>query len=132
MNEATALLNEYKALTGNTDEKSMKRKDEILARLSEINSDEVKAEAKEMTDKALNEIESDLKNIRSQIAGDYDILPLAYIAKHYFGKSRAWLYQRINGYKVGGREYTLNAEQKATFNAALQDLAKRIGSVSIA
>lgn len=65
MNEATALLQEYKALTGNTDEKSMKRKDEILARLSAINSDEVKAEAKNMTDKALCEIESELKNVLS-------------------------------------------------------------------
>ena len=57
---------------------------------------------------------------------------MSYIAKHYFGKSASWLYQRINGNKVDGRVYTLNAEQKATFNRALQEIAKRISSFSIA
>ena len=70
-------------------------------------------------------------SIREQLEGIIEFLPMSYIAKHYFGKSASWLYQRINGNKVGGRSYTLNEEQKATFNRALQDIAKRISSFSI-
>jgi len=32
-----------------------------------------------------------------------DIVSLSYIAKKYFGKSKYWLYQRINGYTVNGK-----------------------------
>ena len=73
-----------------------------------------------------------LESIRLRIeAEEYKLLPLSYIATHYFGKSRAWLYQRINGMKVRGHRYTLNKEQRATFNAAVQDISRRIGSICI-
>ena len=61
-----------------------------------------------------------------------EIVPVSYIARRYFGRSAAWLQQRLYGYKVRGRVYTLNDEQKATFDAALQDIAKQISSFSIA
>ena len=57
-------------------------------------------------------------SIREQLEGIIEFLPMSYIAKHYFGKSASWLYQRINGNTVRGRVYTLNDEQRATFNAA--------------
>ena len=80
----------------------------------------------------IEEIKQDITTLRQQIEeDDYKLIPMSYIAKHYFGKSASWLYQRINGNKVGGRSYTLNEEQKATFNRALQDIAKRISSFSI-
>ena len=80
----------------------------------------------------IKEIKQDITTLRQQIEeDDYKLIPMSYIAKHYFGKSASWLYQRINGNKVGGRSYTLNEEQKATFNRALQDIAKRISSFSI-
>ena len=80
----------------------------------------------------LGRIDGDIATIRQQLGNRYDILPMAYIAEHYFGKSRAWLYQRINGHKVRGKVYTLNEEQKRTFNEACQDLAKEIGSFRLA
>lgn len=60
-----------------------------------------------------------------------DILPLSYIAKNYFGKSAAWLYQRINGNKVRGKVYTLNREEVDTFNRALKEIGNKISSLSI-
>ena len=57
---------------------------------------------------------------------------MSYIAKHYFGKSSAWLSQRINGTLVRGKAYTLNDEQKRIFNNALQDISSRIGSLHLA
>ena len=61
-----------------------------------------------------------------------EIVPVSYIARHYFGKSAAWLQQRLYGYKVRGRVYTLNEEDRNKFDAALQDIAKQISSFSIA
>ena len=70
-------------------------------------------------------------SIREQLEGIIEFLPMSYIAKHYFGKSASWLYRRINGNTVRGRVYTLNDEQRATFNAALQDIARQLSSFSI-
>lgn len=61
-----------------------------------------------------------------------EIIPVSYIARHYFGKSTAWLQQRLYGYKVRGRVYTLTAEDRRKFDDALQDIARQISSFSIA
>ena len=70
--------------------------------------------------------------VKQQIAPYADIVPLGYIAKKYFGKSTAWLSQRINGTKVRGKVYTLSKEDLETFNFALQDISRKLGSISIA
>ena len=61
-----------------------------------------------------------------------EIIPVSYIARHYFGKSAAWLQQRLYGYKVRGRVYTLSTEDRRKFDEALQDIANQIRSFSIA
>ena len=61
-----------------------------------------------------------IKNVIEEIRDSLDILPLSYIAKHYFGKSASWLYQRINGNKVRGKVYTLNKEEIEIFNKAFK------------
>ena len=61
-----------------------------------------------------------------------EIVPVSYIARHYFGKSAAWLQQRIYGYKVRGRVYTLNEKDRQTFNDAIRDICEKLGSLSIA
>ncbi|MDR0989340.1 MAG: DUF5053 domain-containing protein [Prevotellaceae bacterium] len=88
----------------------------------------------------MNRVEAGLKEVhaeldemllRKQLADIYPLLPIAFIAKNYFHKSSSWLFQRINGSKVRGRSYTLKPEEKIIFNHALQDIARRIGSLSI-
>lgn len=70
-----------------------------------------KEEARRFVEQKLGEIEISVDNLRAQIAGEtYRLLPLSYIAEHYFGKSVAWLSQRLNGTLVRGRSYTLNEE----------------------
>lgn len=67
-----------------------------------------KEEARRFVEQKLGEIEISVDNLRAQIAGEtYRLLPLSYIAEHYFGKSAAWLSQRLNGTLVRGRSYTL-------------------------
>lgn len=70
-------------------------------------------------------------SIQEQFEQVKDIVSVSYIAKNYFGKSAAWLQQRIYGYKVRGKVYSLSSDDVDTFNYALQDISKRIGSLQI-
>ena len=128
------ILKEMKPLmsTGNPEER--KKLDALIEELNGRKlTEEEKIFAQTWWNSGIEEIKQDITTLRQQIEeDDYKLIPMSYIAKHYFGKSASWLYQRINGNKVGGRQYTLNEEQKATFNRALQDIAKRISSFSIA
>ncbi|WP_346709466.1 DUF5053 domain-containing protein [Phocaeicola salanitronis] len=128
------ILKEMKPLMGTDNPAEREKLDALTA---ELNNRELTEEEKNFAqawwNSEMDEIKQDITILRQQINEDtYQLIPMSYIAKHYFGKSASWLYQRINGNKVGGRQYTLNEEQKATFNRALQDIAKRISSFSIA
>ena len=77
--------------------------------------------------------ESEMKALRSQIdAEDYKLLPISYIAKTYFNKSASWLLQRLNGYQVRGKIYTLNQEQKGIVNQAVKEISNRISALQLA
>ena len=119
-------------MLGKDDEASENRKNEIVAWLEENGDDNAKQACKKMIMLNLKRIDKDVATIREQLGSKYDILPISYIAKHYFGKSVSWLHQRINGYSVRGHVYTLNDEQKKIFNNACQDIAKKIGSFKLA
>ena len=69
--------------------------------------------------------------LQEQLASYKEILPMSYIAKTYFGKSAAWLQQRINGYAVRGKVYTLKPSEIETLNFAIHDIGKRLGSLSV-
>ena len=62
-----------------------------------------------------------------------DVIPaisLVYIAKTYFNKTDAWLYQRINGNIVNGKPATFTEKELSTMRFALQDLSHKLGSLS--
>ena len=115
--------------------------EELDAHLIEMKALYTKPEEKEAIrkhlDAELNAIENRVDSldksitIREQMNEIIDLIPISYIAKNYFGKSRAWLYQRINGYRVRGRVYTLNDKEIETFNKALKDISNKIGSLSV-
>ena len=69
--------------------------------------------------------------IRMQLKNVIAILPLAYISKKYFNKSRQWLYQRINGNMVNGKPARFTESEISTFNNALRDISNQIGSAAI-
>ena len=133
MKEVDVKLKELKELMDKEDEQSEARRMEIALWIRENKTEEVEQVFRAFMDEGLTEIEIEIEDIRRQFNDeDYKLLPLAYIAKHYFGKSHAWLSQRINGTKVRGQVYTLNNEQKEIFNKALKDISKKIGSFHIA
>lgn len=115
--------------------------DELDTHLYEMKALYTKPEEKEAIrkhlDKALDTIADSVEEldrrltIREQMNEIIDLIPLSYIAKNYFGKSRSWLYQRINGYKIRGQVYTLNERELEIFNRALKDIGNKIGSLSV-
>lgn len=132
MEELKEMLKELRPLMSKFDEASEKRREEIFAWLETHKTPESQNLIDQWVSEGLDEQEQEIKVLRDQIEGKYRLIPMSYIADKYFGKSRQWLYQRINGAKVRGRVYTLNEEQKDIFNRALQDIAQEIGSLRLA
>lgn len=133
MENAKKLIKELGVLMTKMDAKSAERRDEIAAWFKEHNTPENTALLDEFLDNGLSNLQVEVDDIRHMIDDeDYRLLPLSYIARKYFGKSQSWLSQRINGTRVRGRVYTLNAEQKETFNHAMQDLSDFFGSFRLA
>ena len=131
--EAARLVKELRGLMGNFDPESERRVKEISKWFGEHQDEETQKIYDEFMEKGLADMENEIADIRRQIEDeDYRLLPIGVIAEKYFGKSRSWLSQRINGTKVRGRSYTLNEEQKAIFNRAIKEIASKIGSFQIA
>ena len=138
MRSVQDILAEMKPLMGSLDAKERKKLDALEEELKALQmTAEDKAVAKAWYEEGLGEIKENINHIehelkiRDQLEEVTDILPLSYIAKNYFGKSAAWLYQRINGNKVRGKVYTLNREEVDTFNRALKEIGNKISSLSI-
>ena len=132
MENVDKILLEYSQLAGKDDAKSESRKEEILALVEKQATDADRQIAQKFIEDKLEEVEQSVKLLRQSISEeDYKLLPLSYIAKTYFGKSASWLLQRINGYQVRGKVYTLNEEQKGVFNRAVQDISKRLGALKL-
>ena len=97
-------------------------------------SDAITEYVESILKKATDELDVKINEISAkvQLAEYTNILPLAYISKHYFNKTKEWLYQRINGNIVNGRPAKFTENEKSIFNNALQDISKKIGSINIA
>ena len=50
----------------------------------------------------------------------------ANISRKYFGKTRSWLSQKMNGRHSNGSEAKFTSEEKQTLKNALYDLSERI------
>ena len=64
--------------------------------------------------------------VRQQIEEILPMTSLAYIAKTYLNKSRQWLYQRINGNIVNGKQASFTKEEIDILNHALNDIGNRL------
>ncbi len=52
------------------------------------------------------------------------------ISKDYFGFSRGWIYQRLNGYDGNGNTSDFTDTQKEVLREALRDLAKKLNTTA--
>lgn len=60
-----------------------------------------------------------------------DFASMSYIAEHYFGKSRQWLYQRINGNLINGKPADFTPEELKTLSFALSELGDVMKKASL-
>lgn len=51
-------------------------------------------------------------------------LSLSFIAKKYFNRSKSWLYQRLNGYKVNGKPAQFTPDERKLLADALLDISR--------
>jgi hypothetical protein len=70
-------------------------------------------------------------SVKMQLKEVTEIVSLAYIARHYFQKTKSWLSQRINAHSVNGKPAKFTEAELETLNFALKDIGKKLGSVSV-
>ena len=78
------------------------------------------------------EEEFNLLKTKAKLLEIEDVISYSYIAKNYFHKSNEWLYQRVRGYNINGKPAKFSKEELNTLNLAMQDISKKIGSVTFA
>lgn len=71
------------------------------------------------------------ETLRLVLDGIYESVSWSYIAKHYFGKSRSWLSQRVNGLKIHNKEVQFSTEEKNTLMRALIDLSEKFKNTAL-
>lgn len=59
-----------------------------------------------------------------------EVINLAYIARHYFGKTRQWLYQRLKGQLINGKPAAFTPAEEATFLRALNEIGVQLATFS--
>ena len=103
-------------------------------------SEEEKAAYKEASEAGLNATikacndfinRADEAILRDKLGELPEAISFSYIAKKYFGKSRNWLYQRINGYNVNGKRAHFTENEFQTFQNALKDISAMINQTSL-
>lgn len=130
------MKNRVEDLIATKDKDERERKDRALEKLFKEDPKEKEKfiqEFHEALDHSGNRIDfiEEQINLKLKLQEVTEIISLSYIAKNYFHKTRQWLYQRINGNKVGGKKLTLTEDQLKTLDFALKDISKKIGSLSI-
>jgi hypothetical protein len=70
--------------------------------------------------------------LREQLNEVLPAVSLAYISKTYFGRTRQWLYQRINGSVVNGKPARLSDEERIILESAFKDISSKLSSLHVA
>lgn len=114
--------------------------DEFYSRVEYIaktyTSEEDRKQISDFMDENLNQLDEDIADmeencIKLQLQDVSEIISLSFVAKKYFGKTKNWLYQRINGNTVNGKPCRFTKEELDKFNYALKDISEKIGSLRL-
>ena len=89
------------------------------------------AEAEALLAKGDRMIEEEVNDVREKLGSLPEFVNLSAVATHCFGKSRAWLYQRINGNKVNGKTAFLTRAERKQLVDFLHDLGKELLTVKL-
>lgn len=98
----------------------------------ELTTDEIEQGVNEFNDGMRQVVdEADELIFRAKLGDLPEALSLSYIAKKYFGKSRGWLMQKVNGNKVNGKVAAFTDDERLMFRRALQDLSEKMSAVAM-
>lgn len=128
-NEVNTLMNEFASLKTPDQEVEFKqRMDALLV----SKSDKERAEfGKAMLEGARTAMEQadetiEICEIKKVLEDIYAPVNWSDIAERYFGKSRYWISQRINGYIVNNKTASFTKKERTKLKNALFDLSERI------
>jgi hypothetical protein len=76
-------------------------------------------------------MEEEVNHLRQQLGSMPEIINLSCVARRYFGKSRTWLYQRMNGNKVNGKTAFFTRAEREKLEDALHDIGKQLLAVKL-
>lgn len=108
---------------------------EMDKRMADLVASKTETERKELAEVFVSEGKSTLKaarelseyvSIKRQIDEISDIVSLSYISRHYFNKSRHWLYHRLKGTLVNGKIMRFSDEERQQLSDALADIGRKI------
>ena len=71
-----------------------------------------------------------MANIMEQLKDIILYIKWGNISKNYFGFSKSWIYQRLNGYDGNGNDCEFTEEQKEILREALRDIARRLNETA--
>ena len=94
--------------------------------LSEQEKELVRKEFLKSCDEKIEETKIFMEDfdLRLEMLEISQFISLAQVAKKYFGKSKAWLYQRLYNLKVNGKPAQFTPEERNTLAEALRDIAR--------
>ena len=109
--------------------------DEFLSRLSDAEKQEVfgaiDEDLSKLHEKAAEAHRlSERINLRSQMESVLPLISVSALAKHYFGRSSSWFYQRLNGNLVHGKAAEFTDSELKILAEALGDLGQRLSVLS--
>ncbi len=112
--------------------KTDKERDAIDVKMQQLVNQNPDEFAQAMVDSA-KETADEVTNLalRHKLESVIPAISLVYIAKKYFNKSDAWLYQRINGNVVNGKPAQFTTHEIEQLKLALTDISNQLVSVSI-
>lgn len=92
---------------------------------------ELLAAAEALLAKGERMMKEEVNDTREQLGEITDFINLSYVANHYFGKSRTWLYQRINGNKVNGKTAFFTRVERKQLVDSLHDIGKQLLAIKL-
>jgi len=123
----------HNAATEEEKEQIIKEIDARFSGLSDLEKIQTQKDFLESLDEKLKEADELIKkvDIAIEISRISKYVSLSKIASDYFGKSKEWLYQRIKGYSVNGKQATFTEDERKRLSSALEDISRKIHETSL-
>ena len=99
-----------------------------MAALQEQNPEAYREALEELIQETARECET--LRMADKLGEMTKIVSMSYIARHYFGKTRSWISHKLNGDSLNGKTAQFTDAEVQTLKMALQDISKKLGSLS--